>query len=331
MKELLQKITQIPGPSGYESAVRKFIQSEIKPYVKDMRVDAMGNLVARAGNKTAQGLSIMVGAHMDEIGVIVTHVEKNGLVRFSNMGFLLTRYLPGSRVKFLNGTRGVIDSDKPDDLTRLQPISQFFIDVGAASDKDCPVKVGDLAVFDREFVDLGARVASKALDDRSSCAVLIETIKALKDTPHEIFLVFSTQEEVGSRGSTTAAFSLDVDLGIALDVTPVGNLNGVKLQVNLGKGPAIKVRDVAYIADSAVVNWMVASAKALKMPYQLEVLDIGSTDARVMQISKSGMRSGVLSLPCRYVHSPSEMIDMTDYENTIKLLLDLLSHPVKLG
>jgi len=327
MKELLQKITQIPGPSGYESAVRKFIQSEIKPYVNEMRVDAMGNLIARAGNKSGQGLSIMVGAHMDEIGVIVTHVEKNGLVRFSNMGFLLTRYLPGSRVKFLNGTRGVIDSDKPDDLTRLQ----FFIDVGATGDTNCPVKVGDLGVFDREFVDLGARVTSKALDDRSSCAMLIETIKALKDTPHELYFVFSTQEEVGSRGSTTAAFSLDVDLGIALDVTPVGNLNGIKLQVNLGKGPAIKVRDVAYIADSAVVNWMVASAKALKMPYQLEVLDIGSTDARVMQISKSGMRSGVLSLPCRYVHSPSEMIDLTDYENTIKLLLDLLSQPVKLG
>ncbi len=331
MKELLQKITQIPGPSGYESAVREAIRAEIKPYVKEMRVDAMGNLIALVGKKTEQGLSIMVGAHMDEIGVIVSHIEKDGLVRFSNMGFIMTRYLPGSRVRFLNSTRGVIDSDKPDDLSRLQPISQFFIDVGAASDKDCPVKVGDLAVFDREFVDLGTRVTSKALDDRSSCAMLIETIKALKDTPHELYFVFSTQEEVGSRGAMTAAFSLDVDLGIALDVTPVGNLNGIKLQVNLGKGPAIKVRDVGFIADSAVVNWMVAGAKALKIPYQLEVLDIGSTDARVMQISKSGMRSGVLSLPCRYVHSPSEMIDMADYENTIKLLVDLLAHPVKLG
>ena len=331
MKELLQKITQIPGPSGYESAVREAIRAEIKPFVKEMRVDAMGNLIARVGKKTAQGLSIMVGAHMDEIGVIVSHIEKDGLVRFSNMGFIFTRYLPGSRVRFLNGTRGVIDSDKPDDLSRHQPISQFFIDVGATSDKDCPVKVGDLAVFDREFVDLGGRVISKALDDRSSCAALIETIKALKDTPHELYFVFSTQEEVGSRGAMTAAFSLDVDMGIALDVTPVGNLNGVKLQVNLGKGPAIKVRDVGFIADSAVVNWMVAGAKALKMPYQLEVLDIGSTDARVMQISKSGMRSGVLSLPCRYVHSPSEMIDMADYANTVKLLVDLLSHPVKLS
>lgn len=282
MKDLLQKITQIPGPSGYESAVREAIRAEIKPYVKEIRVDAMGNLIARVGRKTPQGMSIMVGAHMDEIGVIVSHIEKNGLVRFSNMGSVFPRYLPGSRVRFLNGARGVIDSDKPDDLSRLQPISQFFIDVGAASEKDCPVKVGDLAVFDREFVDLGTCVISKALDDRSSCAALIETIKALKDTPHELYFVFSTQEEVGSRGAMTAAFSLDVDMGIALDVTPVGNLNGVKLQVNLGKGPAIKVRDVAFIADSAVVNWMVAGAKALKMPYQLEVLDIGSTDARVM-------------------------------------------------
>lgn len=331
MKELLQKITQTPGPSGFESAVREVIRTEIKPYVSDIRVDAMGNLIARVGKHTSEGMRIMIGAHMDEIGVIVSHVEKNGLVRFSNMGSVFPRYLPGSRVRFLNGTRGVIDSDKPDDLSRIQPINQFFIDVGATSDKECPVKAGDLAVFDREFVDLGTRVISKALDDRSCCAALIETIKALKDTPHELYFVFSTQEEVGSRGAMTAAYGLDVDLGIALDVTPVGNLNGVKLQVNLGQGPAIKVRDVAFIADSGLVSWMVARAKALKISCQLEVLDIGSTDARVMQISKSGMRSGVISLPCRYVHSPSEMIDMGDYENMIKLLHDLLSHPVKLS
>ena len=327
MKELLQKLTQIPGPSGYESVVRETIRAEIKPYVKEIKVDAMGNLIAKAGQKTEQGLHIMIAAHMDEIGIIVSHIEKNGLVRFSNIGTVLPRYLPGSRVRFLNGTRGVINSDKPEDLSKIQPVSKCYIDVGAASEKDCPVKTGDLAVFDREFIDLGLRVTSKALDNRSSCALLIETIKAVKDTPHELNFVFSTQEEVGARGATTAAYGMEVDLGIALDVTPVGNLLGVKMQVNLGQGPAIKVRDVGYIADSNVVNWMVASAKALKIPYQLEVLDIGSTDARVMQISKAGMLSGVLSLPCRYVHSPSEMIDMVDYENALKLMTHLLSQP----
>lgn len=330
MKQLLQKLTQTPGPSGYESAIRDVIKAEIKPFVKEMKVDALGNLIARMGKKSEHGMRLMIAAHMDEIGLIASHVEKDGSVRFSNLGFVLPRYLPGSRVRFLNGVRGVIDSVKPDDLAKIQPLNQFFIDVGASSEKDCPIKAGDVAVFERDFTDLGQRVISKAMDDRSSCALLVETIKKLTDTPHELNLVFSVQEEVGSRGATTAAFDLDVDLGLALDVTPVGNLMGVKTQVDLGKGPAIKVRDLGYIADNSVVNWMVDGVKAIKIPYQMEVLDIGSTDARVMQISKAGLRSGVLSLPCRYVHSPSEMIDMVDYEQSIKLLVKLLSQPVRL-
>jgi endoglucanase len=330
MKELLKKLAQTPAASGYESGIRDVIREEIKPYVKEIKVDALGNLIARLGEKKENGLRIMVAAHMDEIGVMASHVEKDGTVRFSNLGSVIPRYLPGNRVRFLNGVRGVIDSDKPEDLGKIQPLNQFFIDVGATSEKDCPVKAGDVAVFDREFTDLGQRVVSKALDDRSSCALLVEAIKSIKDTPHELNLVFSAQEEVSSRGATTAAYSLDVDLGLALDVTPVGHLMGVKLQVDLGKGPAIKVRDVGFIADTGVVNWMVDGAKAIKIPYQIEVLDIGSTDARVMQLSKAGMRSGVLSLPCRYVHSPSEMIDMVDYEYALKLLVHLLSQPVKL-
>lgn len=330
MKELLQQLTQIPGPSGYESAIRKTIAEIIKPHVQELKVDSLGNLIARSGKASRDGRRVMIAAHMDEIGIIVSHVEKSGLVRFSNIGTVLPRYLPGSRVLFLNGTRGVINSDRSDDAGKVQPISQFFLDVGAKSDKDCPVKAGDLAVFDREFLDLGQRVSSKALDDRCACALMIETIKAVKNTPHELYFVFSVQEEVGSRGATTAAFQLDTELGIALDVTPAGDILGVKMQVNLGAGPAIKVRDVGHIADPTVVNWMVGGAKTTRVPYQLEVLDVGSTDARAMQISKSGMRSGALSIPCRYVHSPSELIDMEDYANAITLLTGLLTRPIKL-
>lgn len=330
MKDLLRQLTQVPGPSGYESAIRESIREMVKPYVEEMRVDAMGNLIARIGKKSKDGLRVMVAAHMDEIGVMVSHVEKNGLVRFSNIGAVLPRYLPGSRVLFLNGTRGVINSDKSDDQAKIQPINQSFIDVGSSREKDCPVKVGDVAVFDREFLDMGNRVSAKAMDDRAACALMIETIRKLTGTPHELYFVFSTQEEVGSRGATTAAYQLDVDLGIALDVTPVGDIWGVKMQVNLGSGPAIKVRDVGHIADPAVVNWMVAGAKAMKVPYQLEVLDVGSTDARAMQISRAGMPSGALSIPCRYVHSPSELIDLDDFRNALTLLTALLSKPIKL-
>jgi endoglucanase len=309
--------------------VRELIQEEIKGYSTNIKVDSLGNLIFRMGKKKENGLCIMIAAHMDEIGIIASHVEKNGLVRFSNIGTVLPRYLPGSRVRFLNGTRGVINSEKPEDPSKHQPISKFFVDVGASSSTNCPVKVGDLAVFDREFIEIGDSLASKALDDRASCGVLIESIKQIKDTPHELVFVFSTQEEVGSKGAQTAAFGIDADLGFAVDVTPAGNLLGVKMQCDLGSGPAIKVRDVNYISDPKVVNWMVDGAKKSGVPYQLEVLDIGSTDARVMQVSKAGMLSGALSLPCRYVHSPSEMISMKDYENMISLLVHLLSNPVQ--
>ena len=221
----------------------------------------------------------------------------------------------------------MVDSDKQEEPTKIQSQDKFFIDTGAINDKESPVKVGDLGVFDREFLDLGKRMVSKAMDDRVSCAAMIEVIKQVKNTPHELVFVFSAQEEVGSRGAQTAAYALEPDLAIAIDVTPASTLLGVEMQVTLGGGPAIKVRDVGMMADPRVVDWMATGAKKAGLPYQLEVLDIGSTDARTMQVSRAGSLAGALSIPCRYVHSPSEMVDMDDYGNTIKLLVELLSNP----
>ena len=330
MKTLIQKLTQTPGPSGFEQEIRKVIRDEVSSLSKSIQVDTMGNLIVRIGQKTAGGMRVMVAAHMDEIGVIVTHVEKKGFVRFSNLGTYFPRYLAGSRVRFLNGTRGVINHDKPEDLSKIPGVEKFLIDVGASNDKDCPVKVGDVGVFDREFLDMGNRVSSKALDNRIACAILIETMKNISSTPNELVFVFSTQEEVGSRGAQTAAYAIVADLGIALDVTPTGDIIGVKMQTHLGDGPAIKVRDVGMISDPQVVNWMVATAKKEKIKYQLEVLEAGTTDARTMQIARGGMLTGALSIPCRYVHSPSEVVDMSDVTLTAQLLTALLSQPIKL-
>lgn len=330
MKTLLKKLTETDSPSGYESSIRDVIRSEVAPYAATTRVDALGNLIVTLGKKTDKGLKIMLAAHMDEIGVIVSHVEKTGLVRFSNLGTVLPQYLPASRVRFLNGLRGVINTDRPDDLHKIMGLEKHFIDVGATSSKDCPLKIGDVGVFDREFIELGSRVSAKALDNRSSCAVMIETIKAIKDTPHELVFVFSTQEEVGVRGATTSAFDIDPDLGIALDVTPVMDILGVKMQTSLGSGPAIKVRDVGMICNPRVVRWMEDTAKKNHIPCQLEVLDVGSTDAKAMQMTKSGMPTGAISIPCRYVHSPSEVVDVNDLNLTVTLLTILLNNPIRL-
>ena len=330
MISLLKKLTETAAPSGYESAIREVIRTEISPLTSNLRVDALGNLVATLGKKSPKGLKIMLSAHMDEIGIIVSHVEKNGLVRFSNLGTLLPQFLAGSRVKFLNTAQGVIHFDRPDDLTKIQAVEKHFIDVGASSDRDCPVKVGDVGVFDRELSVLGKRITSKALDNRVSCLAAIETMKRIKNSPHELVFVFTTQEESHSRGATTSAFEIDPDLSIALAVTPASDILGIKMQVNLGEGPAIKLRDVGMIADPRVVRWMEAGAAALKIHCQREVLDIGTTDARVMQISKTGMPAGAISIPCRYVHSPSELVDQKDVEQTIQLLSHLLSNPIEL-
>lgn len=329
MKSLIQKLVETVGPSGYEHAVRDLVRAEIEGAADEIRVDAMGNLIARKGAANNGGKRIMLSAHMDEIGVIATHVDEKGFVRFATIGGVRPHTCIGGRVQFLNGARGLIYMDRMEDASRLPSIENLYIDVGATGRADCPVKVGDLAAFDRPFVDLGDRLVSKAMDDRISVAVMIEALKALQTTPHEVYFVFSTQEEVGLRGATTAAYGVDPDLGVAVDVTGTGDMpRSGKMEVSLGNGPAVKVRDGGMLSDPRVVRWMVDAAEKLGMPYQLEVLEYGTTDARAIQLARAGVPSGCLSIPTRYIHSPSEMVDYRDVQNAVRLLVELVSQPV---
>lgn len=332
MKELIRKLVEAAGPSGYEQSVRDLIKEEVTPYADEIRVDALGNLIVRKGQKREGGLRIMTAAHMDEIGVIVTHIEDDGFVRFTTIGGVRPHTCLGGRVQFINGVRGVIGGEKLESMDRVHSFDKLFIDVGATSKADCPVKVGDVAVFERPFLDLGKRLVAKAMDDRVACAIQIETLRRLGDTPNEIYLVFTTQEEVGTRGATPAAFGIDPELGLSVDVTLTGDTpKGIKMAVALGKGPAIKVRDSGMLADPRIVRWMVETAEKANIPYQLEVLDGGSTDARAIQLVRAGVPSGCLSIPCRYIHSPSEMVDYDDVQNAVALLVALLSNPITLG
>ena len=179
--------------------------------------------------------------------------------------------------------------------------------------------------------DQGQRLVAKSMDDRIGTAVLIEALRQLDDSPHEMYFVFSVQEEVGVRGATTAAYGIDPDLGLAVDVTGTGDTpKGLKMQVSLGKGPAIKVRDAGMLADPRVVSWMVAGAEQAKIPYQMEILERGGTDARAIQLTRAGVPAGCLSIPCRYIHSPSEMVDYEDVLNSVRLLVSLLREPIEL-
>ncbi len=330
MKPLIQKLTETYGPSGHESQIREIIRAEIAGLTPDISVDPMGSLIAVVNRGAATGKKVMLSAHMDEIGVMVTHVDENGFARFLPLGGLRAHTLVGNRVRFADGTVGVIGEEKRSDTSKTPDIAQLFIDSGATSRQTCKLKVGDAAGMDRPFVDMGHRLAAKSMDDRIGVAVLIETLRALKETPHEVQAVFSVQEEVGLRGARTSAFGLDPDVGIAVDVTANGDTpRGLKMEVALGKGPAVKVRDDGMLADPRVVQWMVAGAEAAGLPYQMEVLEGGSTDAAAIQITRAGVPAGCLSIPCRYVHTVSEVVDIRDVENAVKLLVALLSRPIE--
>ncbi|MCB9135676.1 MAG: M42 family metallopeptidase [Anaerolineales bacterium] len=329
MKDLIKKLVETTGPSGYETQVRALVQAEIEGYADEITTDALGNLIARKKpTKKGSGISkkIMISAHMDEIGLVVTHVDKNGFARFTNIGGVRPLNCVGGRVRFLNGSQGVIGIESG---VTTPTLNDLYIDLGATSPKDSPVKIGDIAAFERPFIDLGDRLVSKAMDDRIGVAVGIEALRQLKATPHEVSFVFSTQEEVGLRGATTSAFGVNPDIGIALDVTLSGDTpKGVKMEVGLGKGAAIKVRDGGMLSDPRVVDWMVQTAEKHNIPSQLEVLEGGTTDARAIQTARAGVPAGCISIPCRYVHSPSEMVDYNDVQNCVKLLVAMLSQTV---
>ncbi len=330
MQQLIQKLVEAYGPSGFEDQVRALIRAEIEPFVDEITVDAMGNLIAlKKGD--GSGKKVMLAAHMDEIGFMVSHITKDGFLRFANIGGVNNLHLGGARAKFADGTIGVIYTEKRKDRGRLGGLNKFYIDVGASSPEDCPVSVGDAGIFWQTFVERGDYLTSKAMDDRVCCAIAIAALQQLESSPHDIYFVFTVQEEIGVRGATAAANTIAPDIGISLDVTLTGDTpNGAKMAVSLGKGPAIKVKDSGMIAHQGLVKLMRRVADSADVPYQLEVLSGGSTDARAIQISGPGVIAGCISIPCRYVHSTSETVSLSDIKNALKLLLEVLNEPLDL-
>ncbi len=330
MNELIKKLVEAFGPSGFEDGMRDLIRPEIEAYADEISVDNLGNLIAlKKGD--GSGLKVMIAAHMDEIGVMVSHITDDGFCRFTNIGGVIPHNLRGSRVQFANGTIGVIGSDRQTDRGKIHDLDKHFIDVGASSKEDCPVSVGDPAGFKREFMAQGKRLTAKSMDDRIGCVVAIEALKRLKTTPHDVYFAFTVQEEVGVRGAQTAANHIDPDVGIALDVTLTGDVpESSPMAIKLGDGAAIKVKDSGMISHVGLVKIMKQRAEEAQIPYQLEVLTGGTTDARSIQIANGGSATSCISIPCRYVHSQSETVDADDVEACVQLLVEILSKPIAL-
>jgi endoglucanase len=328
VKDLIKKLTEAFGPSGAEDNIREVIRKEVEPYVDEISVDALGNLIAR--KKGTGGKKVILDGHMDEIGLMVTHIDDNGFLRFGNIGGVSPFVALGQRVYFENGTMGVIGSERVDDPKNLK-LEKLYIDIGAKDKKDAEskVQVGTSCAFHQTFIDLGDRVVAKAMDDRVACAIIIEVLRRLEKTDNDIYAVFATQEEVGLRGARAAAYGISPDVGIALDVTRTGDTpKGVTMDVALGKGAAIKVKDSSLICHPALKNYMVKIAEEKGIQYQMEVLEAGGTDSGAIQMTKSGIPAGVISIPCRYIHSPGEMVDIGDVEACVQLAKALCESPL---
>lgn len=325
--ELLKKLTQISSPSGNEKAICDFIENEIKGYVDEIYRDNLGNLIA---HKKGSGPRVMFDAHTDEIGIIAMFIEDNGYIRFTNLGGVSPYNALYQRVRFINGVEGVVSVDSSrDDIMKSLKISDLYIDIGAKSKEEAESKIsiGDAAAFVGEFIDLGDRVVSKAQDDRVGCFCLISAIKEIKSHKNDLYFVFAASEELGLRGAKAASHAINPEYAVALDVTSTGDALGKrKMAVRLGGGAAIKVKDNSILCHPYIKSLMVKTCEENKIPYQMEILEIGGTDAGAIHLSGGGVATGAISIPTRYIHSPSEMVDKNDVENVIKLCVKLIEN-----
>ncbi len=316
--ERITKLTTIYGPSGREMAVAEAVAEMAKPYVDEVTVDVLGNVIA---HKKGSGPKLMFAAHMDSIGFIASYIESDGSVRVGRVGGVRPNAVINMPVRFANGVMGTVRSSgkAKGDLT----FDDLYLDIGATSKEEAlsMISLGDMAVYATTPFQAGNCVVTPYLDDRVACAVLLAAMERMGESDNDLYFVFTVQEEVGTRGATTAAYGVEPDYGVALDVTIASNtLGGAKVcSVESGKGAAIKVMDSSLIAHPVMVETLTTLAKEKGIKSQLEVLTAGGTDAGAIHKSRAGVISGVISIPCRYVHTPTEMADLDDIEACVAL------------
>ncbi len=321
--ELLKKLTSATAVSGSENSIHSIIEKEVSPYVDEIYTDSMGNLIA---HRKANGKKLMLSAHADEIGLMANYIDDNGFVRFAAVGGVDLYSALYQRVVFENGTVGVVAYETKKDVKKELKNSTMYIDIGASDKQEAEklVKAGDTAAFAGDFKLRGNTVVSKALDNRAGIYILIKALKKISLSPFDLYFVFSSQEEIGLRGARTAAYSIEPDAAIAVDVTSSGDTPGCEtMDVKLGGGAAIKIMDKSLIAHKEVREGMQKCARKNCIKFQHEILTFGGTDAGAMQTSKGGCLTGAVSLPVRYVHTPCETADIGDIESCISLVTEL--------
>jgi endoglucanase len=332
--KLLKKLSEAHGVPGHEDKVRELLREELERTCDEVFVDKLGNLIARKGEGKRK---VMLDAHMDEIGLMVKHIDKKGFIRFTTLGGFFDQTLLNQRV--VVHTRkgevlGVIGSKPPhlmkeEERKKVVKAENMFIDVGAGDAEEVKklgVRVGDYITFDRSFAELaGELVTGKAFDNRIGCYAMVEIMRRLS-VDAEVYAVATVQEEVGLKGARTAAYKIYPDIAIVLDVTTTGDYPGVREEesaTKLNGGPAITLVDAkgrGLITHPEVKELLISTAEEEKIPYQLEVGEGGTTDATIIHLTKEGVPAGVVSVPTRYIHSPVEVASVKDIERVVELV-----------
>ncbi len=326
MLNMIKTLTAVRGISGREKAISDKLLTLMAPLTDKCYNDPMGSLVAFKQGTAPDGerRKIMLCAHMDEIGFLVTFIEESGMIRVAPIGGINYVAAAFETVVFGNGVKGVMVPESgtaPADLKA----EKVYIDIGAKDKKEAERKiaVGDFCALESKVTRLcGRRVAGRPMDDRVGCAVLVKIAEQLKEAPvrDDVYFVFSVQEEVGLRGAKTAAYAIAPDYGFAYDVTGTGDTPGAKpMACSVGGGAAIKLKDASVICDYELAQELAAVAKENDIKHQFEILLAGGTDTAAMQMSGAGARVGALSIPTRYIHSGVEMLDAADADACVDL------------
>ena len=325
---LLKKLSEAFGPSGCEGEVRNVLLEELSSYVPEWRRDALGNLIALKPHP--RGPRVMIAAHMDECGLMVSSIDRSGLLRFRKVGGLDDRVLVSKHViigpKKISGIIGAkaIHLQKPEERSQVIPLNGLYIDIGAKSKEDAEklVKIGEYAVFATEYKALSDTVVvGKSFDNRAGCAILAEILK--EDFALDLYGAFTVQEEVGLRGAGVAAYGISPDLAIVLEGTTCNDLPPSKEHgycTTLGGGPALTAMDASVICDKGMIGELLRLAKENDIPIQFKRSITGGSDGGRINQTKDGIPVVVISVPCRYIHSPVSMLSLTDFNHTLQLV-----------
>jgi endoglucanase len=328
---LLERLCNATGPSGYEGDVRAIIKEEIRNYVDEIKVDNMGNIIA---HKKGKGKKVIIDAHMDEVGFIITGYNEDGTLKFHSLGGIVANIIP-SKVVLIgeNKVPGVIGF-KPihlqgsEERTKSVSYDSCCIDIGSNSREETRklISLGEFAIFDTEFSEFGEGLyKGKAFDDRMGCGVLMEALKENYDC--DLYALFNVQEEVGDRGAFVSAFNVKADLGVVLEGTICADMPSVPKHLRateVGKGPAISIMDRTSIFNKDIAQEIMNIGDEKGIPYQRRRAIAGGNDAYAIHASGEGAKIATISVPCRYIHSSVSVASKSDYENTIKLLIEYL-------